>query len=503
MKRISAVLISLLLVTALLTMVGCSKPEVHDPNLDVLDFTLVAEDAAALEQLEVYTNLQTLDLRGSDCYEAIENYIASHPQVKVTYDVEVAGNRYEPTVESLKLEDGSFDLTELLAVMKHLPKLVSLELPKTSLTADQIQNIAETYPNLDVAYTIELLGQEVTSDLTELDLSGLTPADLDEALLDKLRLLPGLTNVQLMTEAGTSNFAPVDVKALMDVLPGAAMNYSFQLFGQTVTTADERVEFKAADIYNEGVPEIRAALDILPNCTYFLLDNCGIDDEILAQLRDDYPNTKIVWRVFWSSKHHVLTDTEMINANNVSTEPTQVLKYCTDVKYLDLGHSPNLHNIEFVRYMPNLVILIISDSKVTDLTPLMNCPNLEMIEIVKVYTMVDVSPLAHCTKLKGINMSGVRKITDITSLYGLQDMKRLYIGGTGVSEEMYKEACEAMPNCWISNTLYHSSGVWMNYAVGWRLDKGGTWSQWYLDMREIFGYKDYYYSGKEKRMTRK
>ena len=504
MKRISSILISLLLVAALLTMAGCGKAEEkHDPNLDVLEYTFYAEDAADLAKLDVYSNLQTLDLRGSNCYAAIESYIASHPQVKVTYDVEVAGTRYAPDVESLTLEDGSFEVKELVTVLKHLPKLTALELPKTTLTIGQVNSICEANPNLAVSYTVELLGQEVGPEMSEIDLSGLMPAEVEETLMLKLQLLTGLTNIQLMKADGTSNYAPADVKLMMDQLPDVAMNYSFDLFGKTITTADERVEFKDWDIYNEGVPQIRAALDILPNCTYFLLDNCGIDNEIMAQLRDDYPNTKVVWRVFWGSKHHVLTDTEMIVANKVKSESVYVLKYCTEVKYLDLGHSEGLKNIEFVRYMPNLVILILSDCRITDLSPVENCKNLEMIEIVKAYTITDVSPLANCPKLKGINMSGVKKIKDITSLYGLKDMKRLYIGGTGVSEEMYEEACEAMPDCWISNKLYHSSGVWMNYAVGWRLDKGGTWSQWYLDMREIFRYEEYYYSGKEKRTHQK
>ena len=503
MKRISSVLISVLLIAVLLTLAGCGAVEPHDPNLDVLEHTLVAENAAALSELDVYVNLQKLDLRGSNCYEAIESYIASHPQVQVTYDVEVAGTRYAPDVEKLTLEDGSFEVEQLLNVLKHLPKLTGLELPKTTLTAGQINSIYEAYPNLNVAYTIELLGQEMGPEMTEIDLSGLTPGELDETLKAKLQMLSGLTRVQLMNGEGTSNYAPVDVKMLMDLLPDVAMDYSFDLFGKTVTTADERVEFKNWDIYNEGVPEIRAALDILPNCTYFLLDNCGIDNEILAQIRDDYPNTKVVWRVFWGSKHHTLTDAEMIVANKVKSESVYVLKYCTEVKYLDLGHSEGLKDIEFVRYMPNLVILIISDCRITDLSPVENCKNLEMIEIVKAYTITDVSPLAKCTKLKGINMSGVRKIKDITCLYGLKDMKRLYIGGSGVSEEMYKEACKAMPDCWVANTLYDSSGVWRNYAVGWRLDKGGRFSQWYLDMREIFRYEEYYYSGKEQRTVRK
>lgn len=502
MKKISSVLISLLLVAALLTLAGCGKVlEKHDPNLDVLEYSLMAENAAALQELDVYVNLQTLDLRGSSCYEAIESYIASHPQVKVTYDVEVAGTRYSPDVELLKLEEGTYQLDDLLQVMKHLPKLQTLELPLTGLSADQLAVIRESFPNLNLSYTVELFGQEVGSDLTEVDLSGLRAEEVDEELLEKLRLLPGLTDVQLMTAEGTSKFAPADVKRLMDVLPGAAMHYSFELFGKTVTTADERVEYKNQMIGNDGIPEIREALDILPNCTYFLLDNCGIDNEVLAQLREDYPDTKVVWRVFWKKKYHVLTDTEMINCNGVRTEEIEVLKYCNDVVYLDIGHSDYLDSIEVVKYMPKLKVCICVDSKITDLSPLVNCPDLEILEIVYCRKLTDLSPLVNCTKLKGINMSMAYGIKDITPLYSLQNMERLYLGSNNIPEEMYKEACEKMPNCWVSNSWSDSSGVYRNYAVGWRLDRGGRFSQWYLDLRQIFRYTEYYYSGKEERIT--
>ena len=501
MKRISSVLISLLLMAALV-LTGCGKQEAPapapttDPNLEVVEYALVANDAAALKELDAYVNLQTLDLRGSSCYEAIESYIASHPQVKVTYDVEVAGTRYAPDVDRLKLEAGSYEGEELVAVLKHLPKLTTLELPHTTLTAGQLNSIYETCPNLTVSYTLELFGEEVGTELTEIDLSGLTPAEIDESLKAKLQLLSGLTRVQLMTAEGTTNYAPADVKMLMDLLPDVAMDYSFELFGKTVTTADERVEFVKVKIGNEGIPEIRAALDILPNCTYFLMDRCNVDNEVMAQLRDDYPNTKVVWRVFWGTKYNALTDEELISSNKVKTEQVQVLKYCTEVKYMDLGHSRGLASIDFVRYMPNLQVLIIVDSGVEDLTPLENCPNLEWIELVYCRSIKDISPLAKCTKLKGINMSEAYGITDITSLYTLENLERLYLGKSSITKEQFEDASAAMSNCWVTQNWYDQSGIYRNYAVGWRMNRNGSLSDFYREFREIFRYKEHYYSGK-------
>ena len=62
------------------------------------------------------------------------------------------------------------------------------------LTAEQLAGITESYPNVDVSYTLELLGQEVGPELTELDLSGLTPEQLDENLLGNLGNILELLN---------------------------------------------------------------------------------------------------------------------------------------------------------------------------------------------------------------------------------------------------------------------------------------------------------------------
>ncbi len=491
MKKNICLILTLLLAVTLF--VGCS---LFDPNLDVLEYTLVAADAAELEQLEVYSNLQKLDLRGSDCYEAIESYIASHSQVEVTYDVKVGNSRYAPDVEQLKLEDGTYELEQLLVVMKHLPALKGLELPKTSLSIEAIRSITEAYPALNVTYTVELMGEEVTPDLTEVDLSGLSSADLDENLLEKLRLLPGLTMVRLMNREGASQFAPADVKTLMNVLPDAAFDYSFELFGQNVSTADERVEFVKVNIGNEGIPEIRAALDILPNCTYFLMDDCGVDNEVMAQLRDDYPDTKVVWRVYWGTKYHDLTDVEMICCNgNMDASNMQALKYCTDVVYLDIGHSTRVTDIDFINYMPKLKIAILLDCRISTLEPFRNCPDLEWIEIVRCMRLQDLSPLASCTKLRGINLSCAYSITDITPLFGLQNLERLYLGRTSTKIDQYYAACEALPNCWVTRTWYAVGLYSANYSVGWRLDEDMERSDFYNEFRRIFRYDEGFYNG--------
>ena len=490
MRKRICIVFCLMLLVALFS--GCEK---HDPNLDVLELTLITDQAAALQELDVYTNLQKLDLRGSSCYDAIEEYIASHPHVAVTYDVQVAGKRYTTDTTQLIFNHGEFQLEEILCNMKYLHQLNTLELPDTQLNFEQMQQIYDTYPDLNVIYTVDIMGRQVTPDVTELDFSGL---DIDQVqkYLEPVKLLPELSTIRLIDENGNSNFAPADVKLMMDALPGVNLSYSFELFGQTISTADERVEFVKVDIGNEGIPQIREALDILPNCTYFLMDNCGVDNEVMAQLREDYPDTKVVWRVYWGFCND-LTDVEMIHCTDgMDDYNVEVLKYCNDVKYLDIGHNTKLCNIDFIGYMPKLEIAIIVDCGAFDLEPFANCPNLQWLEIVKCRNVSDLSPLANCTNLKGLNMSAVYEVQDLSPLFGLEKLERLYLGYNILPEGQYEAACEALPNCWVTNTAEIANNVSSNYAIGWRLDADGSRAEWYEQIREIFRYSENYYNGK-------
>ena len=59
--------------------------------------------------------------------------------------------------------------------LKYLPRLTALELPKTTLSGQELEAIRSAYPDLHITYTVELLGQEYSPDVDTLDLSDLKP----------------------------------------------------------------------------------------------------------------------------------------------------------------------------------------------------------------------------------------------------------------------------------------------------------------------------------------
>lgn len=460
-----------------------------DARYAVPDVAMVV-DAQTISELDKYTNLKNVDLTGSTCYAEIARFMDNNPGVNVTYTVDLGGTTLGNFTSELELENGAYDYDTLVANLKYLPDVENLSLPVTELSMEQIQTLREAYPDVDVQYSILFLGEEVSHTIGELDLSAMDPSQIGEAA-EALAMLPNVTAIELMDADGNTNFSVTDVKTLMDVCPGAAIYYTFQLFGKTVTTETETVEYVKQSIGNEGEAEIRAALDIMPYCTYMKFDTCGIDSEVMASIRDDYPNTKIVWRVFFS-KFNCLTDSEMLRlTNGLENDQVEELKYCTDAKYMDLGHNDKLSDISFIAYMPKLEIVILSGSVITDLSCFENHQNIEFLELVYCTRLEDITPLASCPNLKYVNVS-FTKVSDLSALDDL-DIQRLNSMHNETTSATQQHFTELHPDC-----ISVFSGK-QPYGYGWRYnDRGYTFWDYYANMREIFMYDDVgYYTGKE------
>ena len=483
--------LALLLVCLLmLGMAACSSDpaSTNDPK-NVRELTKVVT-ADTISELENYSNLKKADLTGSTCYQEIAAYAAKHPEVEVIYTVDMGGITVGSDIASVSIADGLYDYETLLTNLKYLPNLTSLSLPATRLTAAQVDALRQSCPGVQITCTIMLNGVELGADTTELNLSTLT-ADQVDAYAAKLGLLPNLAKVELMATDGTCKLTLEDVKKLQAAAPNAVFSFSFELFGKTISTADEKVEFVNVEIGNEGEQDIRDALDLLTNCTYFLLDNCGLDNEVLADIRDDYPNTKIVWRVFQTNKNRSwLTDTEVLRAvYGIDDTNSGPLKYLTEVKYVDLGHNEDMVDISFLGYMPNLEIAILSGSPIVDLSPLANCKKLEFLELAWCGLLTDVSPLAQCDSLKYLNL-GHTKVKDLSVLKDLPLEQLSYVNSgnkVGMTEADWQAIQAQHPDCWITyEPLKDSSAT--PYSKGWRYNNDNTYTACYKKVREVFDY---------------
>jgi hypothetical protein len=232
-------------------------------------------------------------------------------------------------------------------------------------------------------------------------------------------------------------------------------------------------------------------LDILTACTYFKLDSCGMSNEVVAGIRDDYPNTEVVWRIVQPNKNwrSWLTDTDTLRAvYGIDDTNSGQFKYLTKVKYMDLGHNTSMVDLSFCAYMPKLEIAILSGSPIKNVTPLANCKKLEFLEIAWCGHLKDISPLAGCDSLKYLNISHTA-VKDVSALSGLKLELLSYVnsGRMGLTADYWVEVQKMFPSCLITfNPLNDSNAT--PYGVGWRYKESGGYTPIYRKVRDVFGY---------------
>ena len=431
-------------------------------SLEISELTL--EDVEFLARY--FPELKTLEASQCHAYDVLAVAEAALPECEVLYNVDLSAVTLDHNAATVIMGfSETNDFETLMANLVHLPNLKSLKLTDPALTIEQIASLREAYPEISITYTVTVLGLEREGETTELDLSGMTGDDAVE-VVEQLKKLPNLTYVNLNPENGIGALSLEDVKLLMEAVPQVTFDFTFDFYGNKLSTADEEVHIKNTKIGEEGVPTVRNALDLLKNCKRVVLENCQIPNETMAQLREDYRDrTKIVWRVSYG-KGSTLTDAVVIRAvYDLVDDNCHNLVYCEDAKYMDIGHNEWLDACDFVSGMKSLEYVIISGAPIKSLEPFRNCKNLKMLEAAFCEYLTDVSPLADCPNLQMLNISNTH-IEDLSALDNLP-LTHLTVrtnpsGKCRLTQEEQDRVMKQHPNCWIS-----FSGP-QPYGVGWR-----------------------------------
>ena len=456
---------------------------VETTTIEQVEHLSVVMEAGELYTLNHYPNLKSVDLSGSTCYEAIVDFMAKRPDLDITYTVSLGASSIFNKDTTATLQPGSFDYDALLTNLQYLPNLTAISLPDIQLNTQQVSGILEAYPALSLEYTVDLFGNSLSSDTTSLDLSYMDSSSVEEAL-PKLGLLTNLETVQL-----SSGLSLEDVAKLQDANPNATFHYSFSLFGQNLSTTDEEVVYKNYTIGNEQESRIRQALAVLDNCKRFVLDNCGLDNEVLASIREDFRDgPKVVWRVYFgvNGRYNTLTDDDVIRCvKNITDDTCGPMKYLEDVVHADLGHNDTLTDLSFVGYWTKLETLIASGCAVADLTGFENCKNLTWLELAYCGKLKDVTPLSGCSNLKYLNLS-FTGVKDYMPLDGLP-LERFVCLSPKASKDEQNIFLSIHPKDVCITVFY---GYTNPYGYGWRYnDNGKTMFSYYKDViREVFNY---------------
>ena len=493
----------------------------YPANTKSLTVKLSSQD---IPMLAWFDELERADFSGSSCTDAIARWAEEHPNVLVKYSVALPdGTLVDNDATELDLTGFAHgDTDALLIVLRRIPTLQRIRLgaitrDESGFMMDDLAAMRELCPGAVFDFSLDLNGRSISPDATELDLSGLTR----EQVTDAAALLSCMNHVEQVKP--DPSFTLDDVKQLAAVCPDAVFDYRFTLYGRELNLNCESLDYNHVRMDDNGAA-MAEALPLMRRCRSLDMDSTGVTSEVCAKLREDNPNVDVVWRIWFGNLYYirddasdvlaavgadvpiqglysVRTDTERIFASKsqvaglLTDEDLEQLKYCTKVKYLDIGHNDNLTNLSFVRNMPDLEVLIFAMMvDLTDISPLADCPKLEYLELFSCPQLSDISPLASCHELRHLNICECPLLTDISPLYNIP-LERLWLGCKhAVPADQIECFKSCQPYCQVNTeTADPTEGAWRYYSYD--IDNHvWQYTDRYKRLREQLGYDAQEYS---------
>ncbi len=440
--------------------------------------------ASELSQLRYFPSLTQVDATNCIVNADFANAAEAYRGVAFTWNATIGGVLVKSTDTTLDLTGLSVSVDEVKPFLRGLTALQKVVCDNTGWSAEQIADLEASYPAISFESDVDVFGESVPANAQTLDLSNMT-VDFDK-LPDVLAKLANLSSVNLTGQQ--VSFEQMD--ALTSAFPKISFSFSFELFFQQVTTQTTELNLNGYALTSPD--EIADKLKYLPNLTKADLSNCGLSNEQMEQLIAKFPSIKFVWMIKIGA-WEVRTDITAFSKGNRKTFPNgmgsftgegktnfnnndiQVLKYLTDLVYLDLGHGNRISDVTVISQLKHLRVLIVSMNKIEDISPLAQLKELECLEIYQ-NPIKDISPVAELPKLKYLNCSSTY-IEDITPLLGLQNLDMLwFIRVRNISEEQRQQLSDTLKNCNICFTADSSgdggwtdNGLYAEYQIAFGL----------------------------------
>ncbi len=340
---------------------------------------------------------------------------------------------YPDTVEELDVTgvtDGELELLQLL------PELKTLHLKNPEADPETVAQLRSTYPKADISWEVEIAGVSFPDDTKEVDLSAVLESSAAQTAAG--------------TAAGTQTAAGVQTTTKTQTTTGTATG--------TQSTKETQSTAPAVTL---NLEDLEKKMSYLSDAKQVFLGKCGLDNEELAALRERVRDSyKLVWTVQLGKKLTARTDdtTFMPVREHVYyflDEDAYNLRYCEDMLCVDVGHM-GLTNIDFVKGMPHLQILILAhNGQLQDISPISSCKELIFLEL-DWSAVKDFTPLVGCTSLEDLNIG--LTYPSVEPLMQMTWLKNLWMVDRGGAYQL----SQALPDTKIVATANATVGA------GWR-----------------------------------
>ncbi len=384
-------------------------------------------------------------------------------------DVTIDGKKYDKNTASVSITDLAFDDYALLC--KKLPRLEKLDLTALPLSPAQYNSIvSQTDQAVRVIWNVPI-GEKRYPNMTET----LTLSDSD--LSAAADVLPYFYRLKDVTVDSCELSEALGRLAESVYAQNATFHGSSEVCGVVIDSTTEKVNLNRKKVSDPAL--IRLALQVFPNIKTFEMCDCGLGNDVMGQLREDYPHVTFIWVVRFE-RFAVRTDAqvfstleyEKVRAYDENTF-APLFRYCTELRALDVGHH-GIVDISGIANLKKLQVLILGDNYIRDISPLAELKDLYYLELFE-NRIKDVSPLVNNQNLMDLCVmynTGLQNTAATTAK--LPHLKRLYLSNCGFSKNEVAEIRKGLPkNCEINSKA-------PSLSEGWR------WNERTIALRNVF-----------------
>lgn len=159
--------------------------------------------------------------------------------------------------------------------------------------------------------------------------------------------------------------------------------------------------------------------------------------------------------------------TALQRAAKTSSSPTkEELASVTNLDSINLTRNPAITDLEPLRKLLKLQIVLIGGTPIKDLSPLEEHRDIAVLEISDT-PLSDIFLVRQFSKLREFRADNT-KVESLDALFGLKNLKRVYVDHTSVHDITAAEFLEKKPECLLVYKTHHLRRWWNELSPGWK-----------------------------------
>ena len=277
---------------------------------------------------------------------------------------------------------------------------------------------------------------------------------------EEILALANIPTLKYVDGRNSSHYA--EMLELSKLLPECEVVWEYELQG--VKYPNDTTELTVTEL--DGLED---AIRYLPKLNYIDLLESPATVEDLDRYSEINPDIFFLWS-FVHDGFVIRTDIEVysslrdLNYHRFTDEELYpMLKYCKNMKMLDLGHN-DITDLTYIGQMKDLQVLILADNpNLVDASPLANLTDLTYLEFFMNHNVEDFSWLNSLTKLDALNLCYCDYITELDFLEYMPDMGFAMFKFCNVSDEELKYWQEQLPDAYLTvwdGSIHSCDGGW-------------------------------------------